>query len=51
MFSFYSDDSYEDLEIGPDPAKTKKKPMFVPALNLNNMPEYESSSDEDDQEQ
>ena len=51
MFSFYSDDSYEPLDIGPDPAKTKNKPKFVPALNLDNMPEYESSSDEEDNQQ
>jgi hypothetical protein len=47
MFSFYSDDSYEPLDIGPDPCIT----VIVPALNLNNMPEYESSSDEEDQQE
>jgi hypothetical protein len=51
MFSFYSDDSYEPLDIGPDPAKTKNKPMIVPSLDLANMPEYESSSDEEDNQQ
>lgn len=48
MFSFYSDDSYEPMITGPDPAATKKKPAMVPSLNLNNLPEYESSSDEED---
>lgn len=51
MFSFYSDDSYEPLDVGPDPAATKKKPQIVPSLNLNNLPEYESSSDEEEEEQ
>jgi hypothetical protein len=49
MFSFYSDDSYEPLDIGPDPCQLKKKPQIVPALDLANMPEYESSSDEEEQ--
>ena len=48
MFSFYSDDSYEPMVTAPDPAKTKKKPLMVPSLNLGNLPEYESSSDEED---
>lgn len=48
MFSFYSDDSYELIDAGPDPATLKKKPENVPSLNLNNLPEYESSSDEED---
>jgi len=47
MFSFYTDDSYELIINGPDPAVTKKRPKFVPSLNLNNLPEYESSSDEE----
>lgn len=48
LFSFYSDDSYELIDDGPDPAKIKKRPNFIPSLNLNNLPEYESSSDEED---
>ena len=48
MFSFYSDDSYEPLDIGPDPAAIKKRPKFVPSLNLHNLPDYESSSDEEE---
>lgn len=50
LFSFYSDDSYEPIDDGPDLAKVKKKPSFIPSLNLNNLPEYESSSDEEDQD-
>lgn len=48
LFSFYSDDSYEPLDIGPDPATLKARPQCVPSLNLLNMPEYESSSDEEE---
>jgi hypothetical protein len=48
MFSFYSDDSYEPLNCGPDQATIKKKPMIVPSLNLNNLPDYESSDEEED---
>ena len=51
MFSFYTDDSYEPIINGPDPANVKKKPQIVPSLNLNNLPEYESSSEEGDGEQ
>ncbi len=49
MFSFYSDDSYEPIDVGPDLATLKKKPFIVPGLDLNNLPEYESSSDEEDE--
>ena len=47
MFSFYSDDSYEPINTGPDACTLKKKPAFVPSLNLDNLPEYETSSDEE----
>ena len=47
MFSFYSDDSYEPLNCGPDMCTIKKKPAFVPSLNLENLPAYETSSEED----
>ncbi len=47
MFSFYSDDSYEPLDCGPDACQTRKKPQIVPSLNLANLPEYETSSEED----
>ena len=48
MFSFYTDDSYELITNGPDPATQKKRPQMVPSLNLNSLPEYESSSEEED---
>ena len=47
MFSFYSDDSYEPINCGPDFCQIRKKPVIVPALNLANLPEYETSSEED----
>ena len=50
IFSFYSDDSYEPLPCGPDFCKIKKKPVNVPALNLENLPEYETSSEEEEGE-
>lgn len=46
LFSFRSDDSYERLTTGP--ILVKKRPNFVPKLNLVGLPEYESSSDEED---
>jgi hypothetical protein len=48
MFSFYSDDSYEPLDCGPDACQVRKKPPIVPSLDLNNLPEYETSSDEEE---
>ena len=47
-FSFRSEDSYELLVEGP--AMIKIRPTFVPPLNLNDLPEYESSSSEGDPE-
>lgn len=49
MFSFYSDDSYEPLPCGPDACVTRKKPFIVPSLDLNNLPDYETSSDEEEE--
>ena len=49
MISFYSDDSYEPINDGPDLAKLKQRPHIVPPLDLLNMPDYESSSDEEGQ--
>jgi hypothetical protein len=49
LFSFRSDDSYDRLNTGPLLSKTR--PSFVPKLNLHGLPEYESSSDEEDQAQ
>lgn len=48
MFSFYSDDSFEPINCGPDMCTLRKKPMIVPALDLENLPEYETSSEEED---
>lgn len=48
MLSFYSDDSFELLNDGPDLALLKPRPQIVPPLNLNNMPSYESEEDEDE---
>jgi hypothetical protein len=48
MFSFYSDDSFEPINCGPDMCTLRKKPMIVPPLNLDALPEYETSSDEEE---
>ncbi len=47
-YSFHSDDSYDLLCTGPN--IIKKRPSNVPPLNLYGLPEYESSSDEEDQQ-
>ena len=46
MFSFRTEDSYENLATGP--CLLKKRPTIVPPLNLEGLPGYESSSDEDE---
>lgn len=46
MFSFRSEDSYENLNTGP--LLLRKRPSNVPPLNLEGLPGYESSSDEDE---
>ena len=51
MFSFYSDDSFEPINCGPDQCTLRKKPPIVPPLNLDNLPEYESSSEEEGEEE
>lgn len=51
MFSFYSDDSFEPINCGPDQCTLRKKPPFVPPLNLDNLPEYETSSEEEEAEE
>lgn len=48
MFSFYSDDSFEPINAGPDMCTLRKKPLIVPPLDLENLPEYETSSDEEE---
>lgn len=44
-FSFYSDDSFELLVTGPQ--MRPRKPSCIPVLNLEGLPEYETSSDEE----
>jgi len=44
-FSFNSDDSFEAIISGPQ--IRPRKPSFVPHLDLDCLPEYISSSDED----
>ena len=52
MFSFYSDDSYELIKCAPDFVNQKKKKFnMIPALNLNLLPDYQSSSDEEEVEE
>jgi hypothetical protein len=45
-YSFNFDDSYELLVTGPN--LRNKRPSFVPPLNLYGLPEYETSSDEEE---
>lgn len=44
-FSFNSDDSFEPIVSGPQ--MRPKKPACVPYLNLDGLPEYVTSSDEE----
>ena len=48
LFSFRSDDSFERLCFGPP--LLKRRPSFVPPLCFDGFPEYESSSDEGEQD-
>ena len=48
-YSFYSSDSYELCVKGPDPAKLRKKPDQIPCLNLDDIPGYETSSEEEEE--
>lgn len=51
-YSFYSEDSYEYLAKNPDISMQRyRRPKIVPALNLNNLPDYESSSDEEEEQE
>ena len=45
-FSFASDASYEPLGTGPE--LKRARPDFVPALTLNGLPEYVTTSEEED---
>lgn len=49
LYSFYSSDSYELLVKDPDPAKTRKRPILIPQLDFNNLPSYESTSEEEEE--
>jgi hypothetical protein len=48
LFSFRTEDSFDLLPTGP--TLLKKRPFNVPHLNLEGLPEYESSSEEGDPE-
>ena len=54
LYDFYSDDSFEYIPPGHDFKKTDgrsfKKPAFVPKLNFEELPAYETSSDEEEEE-
>ena len=47
-FSFHTDDSFEPICDGP--MMKPIKPDCVPILNLDDLPEYETSSEEDDED-
>ncbi len=50
MFSFYSDDSFEYIEPKILPTRSdKNRPRAVPALNLESIPDYQTSSDDEDE--
>ena len=48
-YSFHTDDSFEAIDDGP--MLKPIKPDCVPYLNLDDIPGYETSSDEEDEEQ
>lgn len=48
-FSFHTDDSFEPITTGP--MLRPPKPDFVPLLNLEGLPEYETSTEEDEEEE
>ena len=51
-YSFYSEDSYEYLPRNPDITMLRYcRPSYVPALNLGELPDYESTSDEEEAEE
>jgi len=51
MFSFYSDDSFEPIQVQDPQLEDRQvlKPKTVPQLNLVGLPDYESSSEEEDE--
>jgi hypothetical protein len=34
----------------PDPAKLRKRPAIIPPLDFENLPSYETTSEEDEEE-
>ena len=50
QYSFYTEDSYSLISKEPDPAKSRKRPKLVPSLNFNNLPSYESTSEEEEED-
>ena len=51
-YSFYTEDSYELLERNPDiTMQSYKRPHYIPELNLLNLPDYISSSDEEEEDE
>lgn len=51
-YSFYTEDSYELLKKNPDiRMQSHQRPKIVPALNLQGLPEYVSSSEEEEYEE
>ena len=51
-FSFYTEDSYELLNKNPDiRMQSYQRPKIVPALNLQGLPDYVSSSEEEEYEE
>jgi hypothetical protein len=51
QYSFYSDDSYSLIVKEPDPAKIRKRPGTIPPLDFENLPSYETTSEEDEEQQ
>ena len=47
-FSFHTDDSFDAIDDGPMLAP--KRPEYVPPLDLNDLPAYETSSEEGDED-
>jgi hypothetical protein len=47
-FSFHTEDSFDAIDDGPQLAP--KRPECVPMLDLNDLPAYETSSEEGDED-
>lgn len=47
--SFFTEDSYEELQINPDILMRKqKRPFYVPKLSLQELPDYVTTSEGED---